>query len=236
LFLTFALDFNFTLAATISSGLQLKKTHITKSKIGYHLRKKKMPRELRFRPGSSALRLSNIEQLSSEKKTELIRSVADDITAVFVYIARQSEAGNLTTTNTEPINDVISIIKDTEVKHRQKLEEKVAQYRRATQRLRKERQCLRVQLGRITKRTQVAVGGWEAKMDELTAGLAEAQKRVALVQEKYELLQLSSNALGQAQKEQQLQELQQSQPAEMGKDAEQVNDGNDSNSVHETSE
>lgn len=147
-----------------------------------------MPRELRFRPGSCALRLSNIEQLSPDQKTELVRSVANDITAVFIYIARQAEAGNLTTANTEPINDVISVIRDTEVKHRQKLEDKLARYERAAQRRRRERRWLRVELGRVIRRTKVAAGSWRTKTDELTARLAEAQKRLAFVQEKYELL------------------------------------------------
>ncbi|KAL1981998.1 hypothetical protein VTN96DRAFT_1964 [Rasamsonia emersonii] len=146
------------------------------------------PRELRFRPGSCALRLSNIERLSPDQKTELVRSVANDITAVFIYIARQAEAGNLTTANTEPINDVISVIRDTEVKHRQKLEDKLARYERAAQRRRRERRWLRVELGRVIRRTKVAAASWKTKTDELTARLAEAQKRLAFVQEKYELL------------------------------------------------
>ncbi|KAL1966190.1 hypothetical protein VTN77DRAFT_4742 [Rasamsonia byssochlamydoides] len=190
-----------------------------------------MSRELRLCPGSCALRLSDIEQLPSDQRTELIQSVANDITAVFIYIARQAEAGNLTTANTAPINDVIGVIRGTEVKHRQKLEEKLGRLQRDAQRCKRERRWLQSELGQIVGRAQVAVRSWKARVDDLTAQLAEAQRRLAFLQEKYELLLSSS---GQDRQRGQQGQQQQRQDSQHGQQAERGENENDSASDNST--
>jgi hypothetical protein len=147
-----------------------------------------MPRGLGFGPGSCALRLDNIDWLSSDQKTELISSVANDISAAFIYIAKQAEAGNLTAAHTASINDVIKTIRDTEAKQRRRLEQKIARYRKAAWRWRRKKVLLRMELRRFAHRTQKAVGLWKEQTTQLKYEAEDVQKKLEFVQEKYELL------------------------------------------------
>lgn len=92
-----------------------------------------------LQPGSCAMRLTQLNRHSSRTKKALIQSLATDISTAFILIARQSEAGALRRKHTSPINDVISIIKDTETSQREMLEDAVRKYKRRTRRSRREK-------------------------------------------------------------------------------------------------
>jgi hypothetical protein len=147
-----------------------------------------MPRELQFSPGFCSLRLSDIDELPSDQKTELISSIANDISAAFIYIARLAEAGSLTATHTMSMDNVIRTIKDTGVKHRRRLERKVARYRRAALRWRKEKIWHRRQLKGTASRIQTGVGAWNEQTREIETEAEDLQRRLKFVEEKYELL------------------------------------------------
>ncbi|GAD99342.1 conserved hypothetical protein [Paecilomyces variotii No. 5] len=134
-----------------------------------------------FRPGSCAMRLTNIDTLPSRSKTSLINSIATDISATFIYIAKQAEAGNLSTIHTGPINDIIGTIKDTEVAHREALERKLARYKKTERRLRRERKWMRRELMGLTKKTEEVV-------EDLKLKVHGASKELKFVREKYALL------------------------------------------------
>ncbi|KAL1877806.1 hypothetical protein Plec18167_004775 [Paecilomyces lecythidis] len=138
-----------------------------------------------FRPGSCAMRLTNIDTLPSRSKTSLINSIATDISATFIYIAKQAEAGNLSTIHTGPINDVIGIIKDTEVAHREALERKLARYKRVERRLRRERKWMRRELMGLTKKAREVVEDLKLKVHGVSEELGEAREELELVRERY---------------------------------------------------
>jgi hypothetical protein len=123
-----------------------------------HPDRQEMAKKSRLRPGFCALRLSDINNLLSDQKTELINSVANDIAAAFIYIHRQAKAGNLTTTNTEPLENVIGIIRGTDVKYRRHLERKAERYKIAARRQRKQISHQGKELLRIISRTASEVG------------------------------------------------------------------------------
>ena len=68
-----------------------------------------------------ALSLAGIESMSDTEKTARITAVANDITASIIYIAKQSEAGNLTARHTTPIYDMLDKICGTEKRQKRRL-------------------------------------------------------------------------------------------------------------------
>lgn len=141
-----------------------------------------------FRPGSCAMRLTHIDTLSSRSKTSLIKSIATDISATFIYIAKQAEAGNLSAIHTGPINDVIGTIKDTEVAHREALERKLARYKRVERRLRRERKWMKRELMGLTKKADAVVEDWKTRVHGASKELEETRRELEFVGEKYALL------------------------------------------------
>ncbi|KAL2009662.1 hypothetical protein VTN00DRAFT_5469 [Thermoascus crustaceus] len=140
------------------------------------------------RPGSCAMRLTDIDTLSSALKTDLLRSIATDISATFIYIAKQAEAGNLSTIHTAPINSIIRIIKDTEVAQRRALERKVRRYERQARRLREKRKMVKSGLGQVVKKAEEVLGGYRGRVEGLKGELRGVRRELELVREKYELL------------------------------------------------
>jgi hypothetical protein len=63
--------------------------------------------------GSITMRLQGIEEWSSEIKTTVVSSIADDMVTTLKIIGRHSEAGILDYTHTERISDVIDIVLNT---------------------------------------------------------------------------------------------------------------------------
>ena len=109
-----------------------------------------MPQKPRLRPGSCALRLSNVGHLLSGQKTELINSVADDITAALIWVFRQAKAGNLKASNTGRQHRVIRLVEGVDLKHRRSLERKAERYKISARQRKKQRDHLREELLCIT--------------------------------------------------------------------------------------
>lgn len=143
---------------------------------------------LLLRPGSCAMRLTNIDTLSSALKTDLLHSIATDISATFIYIAKQAEAGNLSTVHTAPINSIIRVIRDTEVAQRRALERKVRRYERQARRLREKRKMVKSELGQVVRKAEEVLGGCRGRVEGLKGELSGVRRELELVREKYELL------------------------------------------------
>ncbi|CDM37722.1 unnamed protein product [Penicillium roqueforti FM164] len=122
-------------------------------------------------PGSCALRLENLAQQTSTAKSELMTSVAADICATFISIAKYSEEGTLQARHTDVIDKVIQTIRDTDVKQRRLLDRQV-------QRLRKERKWIRKKYSRLAVQADGLGRAYQMKMRKLRISLQEAQGEV----------------------------------------------------------
>ncbi|KAJ5700771.1 hypothetical protein N7536_003784 [Penicillium majusculum] len=132
-------------------------------------------------PGSCALRLENLEQQTSTTKSELMVSVAADICATFISIAKYSEEGTLQAQHTGVIDNVIQTIRDTDVKQRHLLDRQV-------RRLRKERNWIRKRYSRLASQTDALGRTYQTKMRKLRTSLSEARGEVARLQSERDML------------------------------------------------
>ncbi|KAJ5374500.1 hypothetical protein N7517_006506 [Penicillium concentricum] len=132
-------------------------------------------------PGSCALRLENLEQQTSTTKGELMASIAADICATFISIAKYSEEGTLQAQHTGVIDNVIQTIRDTDVKHRHLLDRQVHG-------LRKERKWIRKRYSRLAGQADRLGRTYQTKVRKLTISLREARGEVARLQRERDLL------------------------------------------------
>ena len=122
-------------------------------------------------PGSCALRLESLEEQTSTAKSELMASIAADICATFISIAKYSEEGTLQARHTDVIDKVIQTIRDTDVKQRRLLDRQV-------QRLRKERKWIQKKYSRLAVQADSLGRAYQTKMRKLRISLHEAQGEV----------------------------------------------------------
>lgn len=123
-------------------------------------------------PGSCALRLTQLNRHSSRTKKALIQSLATDISTAFILIAQLSEAGHLRRKHTSPINDVISIIKDTEASQREMLEDAVRKYKQRTRRNRREKEWMQREFRGVLKTLKSVnkmLGAWRERTRRVEA-------------------------------------------------------------------
>ncbi|KAJ5961453.1 hypothetical protein N7501_006394 [Penicillium viridicatum] len=132
-------------------------------------------------PGSCALRLENLEQQTSTTKGELMVSVAADICATFISIAKYSEKGTLQAQHTGVIDNVIQTIRDTDVKQRHLLDRQV-------RRLRKEKKWIRKKYSRLAGQADALGRAYQTKMRKLSTSLREARGEVACLQSERDML------------------------------------------------
>lgn len=133
------------------------------------------------KPGSCALRLENLEQQTSAEKGELMVSIAADICATFISIAKYSEDGTLQAQHTGVIDNVIQTIRGTDVKQRHLLDRQV-------RRLRKERNWVRKKYSRLVGQADALGRAYQTKMRKLRISLREAQAEVARLQNERDIL------------------------------------------------
>ena len=140
-------------------------------------------------PGFCTMRLRNIQTLSSPAKTALLQSIANDISATFIYLAKQAEANTLNPEHTAPINDVIAIIKDTTASQRRTLERRMARYERRTKRLRAERKWAQWEFRRVVQKAEMVHGRWKGTVGRLREGMERMRRELVLAREECALLQ-----------------------------------------------
>ncbi|KXG53278.1 Isopropylmalate dehydrogenase [Penicillium griseofulvum] len=140
------------------------------------------PTRLPNTPGSCALRLENLEQQTSATKSELMASIAADICATFISIAKYSEDGTLHAQHTGVIDMVIQTIRDTDVKQRHLLDRQV-------RRLRKEKKWIRKKYSRLAGQADGLGRTYQTKARKLKIALREAQGEVMRLQNERDMLQ-----------------------------------------------
>jgi hypothetical protein len=131
--------------------------------------------------GSCVLRLEHVEEKSPAAKGELVHSIAEDICATFICIARHTEAGTLENAQTRVIDNVIKTIRDTDVERRIFLERKV-------RRLRMERRFLRREHAATVGQADALACGYRNKVQGLTHLLREARGEVVQLRGERDLL------------------------------------------------
>jgi hypothetical protein len=132
-------------------------------------------------PGSCTRRLDNLERKSSEAKGKVLQSIAQDICDTFMIIARYTEAGVLQDKHTRTIDNVIMIIRDTDVKQRRFLE-------KTNRQLRKERYRAHQRLERLTSIGDALGCDAKRKVERLKNELREARGEIAQLQAERDLL------------------------------------------------
>ncbi|KAJ5169931.1 uncharacterized protein N7500_002714 [Penicillium coprophilum] len=132
-------------------------------------------------PGSCALRLENLVNQTSATKGELMASIAADICATFISIAKHSEEGTLQAQHTGVIDKVIQTIRDTDVKHRHMLHRQVRQ-------LNKEKKWIRKKYSRLAGQADGLGRTYQTKLRKLTVSLREARGEVARLQRERDML------------------------------------------------
>lgn len=132
-------------------------------------------------PGSCALRLANLESQAPQIKSELMQSIAEDISATFILVSRHVAAGTLEHRQTDILDNVIRTIRDTDLGRRKLLE-------RETRRLRKERNWLRKRHSTMAGEMDALATGYNKKMQELRTLLRETRGEVVRLQKERELL------------------------------------------------
>lgn len=148
-----------------------------------------MPRPKSLHPGSCTLRLQSLPSLPPHTKTALLASIAHDIRATFIYIAKQAEAGALAPDNTAPLNDVLTIIKDTDMRRRGRLERRLERYERRIERLRGERAWMRREFKGVVGRVDGVQRRWRVRVGELRRVLEGVRGEYAVLRGEYALLQ-----------------------------------------------
>ncbi|OQE83831.1 hypothetical protein PENNAL_c0030G06975 [Penicillium nalgiovense] len=132
-------------------------------------------------PGSCALRLENLELQTSTTKGELMASIAADICATFISIAKYSEEGILQAQHTGVIDKVIQTIRETDVKRRHLLDRQV-------HRLRKDRKWIRKKYSRLAGQADGLSRAYQTKMRKLSISLREAREEVARLRRERDML------------------------------------------------
>lgn len=148
-----------------------------------------MPRPKTLHAGSCTLRLQNLPSLPPHTKTALLASIAHDMRATFIYIAKQAEAGTLSPDNTAPLNEVLTIIKDTDMRRRESLERRLERYEKRIERLRGERAWMRREFGGVVGRVEGVQGRWREREGGLRRALEGVRGEYAVLSGKYALLQ-----------------------------------------------
>ncbi|KAJ5544501.1 hypothetical protein N7535_007100 [Penicillium sp. DV-2018c] len=124
---------------------------------------------------SCTRRLDNLEQASSEAKGLILQSIAQDICTAFQTIAKYAETGVLEDEHTKMIDEVITAIRDTDVKQRRYLE-------KMNRRLRRERHRAHQRLVILTSIGDALGREAKERVERLTYDLREARGKVARLQ------------------------------------------------------
>lgn len=98
--------------------------------------------------------------------------------ATFIYIAKQSEAGNLDSQNTAPLDNVVATIRDTAVSERRMLEKKLEKAERRVRKLKREQKWMHNEVGEVLKRVEVVSGKWKEKVERLRGKVEGLQREL----------------------------------------------------------
>lgn len=143
-----------------------------------------MPAQRKSKPGVLMKRLTGLETWSTQKKSQIISAIANDISAVLMCIGKHAQEGNLSNANTEPIDCLIEIIHQVDA-NRPALERK-------TRRLRKERRLLKQEFRKMMKEAEELAGVCTEKLDQVAQLRKSERKELQEMKRENEILRLFS--------------------------------------------
>lgn len=122
--------------------------------------------------GSCVMRLQGIENMSHAAKAELLRSISNDLRALLMCIGQHVESASLDSQTTAPLDEVITIIRDTEAGYRRSLERELRQSR-------KEERWMRREYRGVVRSMGVLARAYRAKVLALKGVIRELQMEMA---------------------------------------------------------
>lgn len=143
-----------------------------------------MPAQRKFKPGVLMKRLAGLETWSTQKKSQIISAIANDISAALMCIGRHAEEGNLSNANTEPIDCLIEIIHQVDT-NRPALERK-------TRQLRRERRLLKEEFRKVIQEAEELAGVCTTKLDQVAQLRKSERQELEEMKRENEVLRLFS--------------------------------------------
>lgn len=134
-------------------------------------------------PGSCVMRLNGIEYMSQKGKTKLLRSISDDLRALLMCIGQHVDAGNLDAKTTAPLDEVIRMIRDTEIGYRRSLE-------RGLRRSRKQKRWLRREYRGVVRSTEALARAYKTKVQVLKDEARGLRVQIEGLEDELEMLRL----------------------------------------------
>lgn len=132
-------------------------------------------------PGSCVMRLNGIEYMSQEGKTKLLRSISNDLRALLMCVGQHVDAGNLDTKSTAPLDEVIRMIRDTEIGYRRSLE-------KALRRSRRQKRWLRREYRGVVRSTEALARAYKAKVQASQNVIRELRVNTTGLENELEML------------------------------------------------
>ncbi|KAF7590684.1 hypothetical protein BBP40_002519 [Aspergillus hancockii] len=140
-----------------------------------------------YTPGSCAMRLQNLETLSSASKSTLLRSITDDMSAVFICISKQLSHGTLSAKHTHPLHDFIKSISKAETSEYLRLQRKVERYRQRERQWKAERKWMRREVRDLVKHSEEIHGRWKERLARVGGKMSDATRELAVLRWKHGL-------------------------------------------------
>ncbi|KAJ6126578.1 hypothetical protein N7523_002190 [Penicillium sp. IBT 18751x] len=135
-------------------------------------------------PGSCAMRLQGLENMSKRQKTELVDSILTDIRALILCLREHINTGNIDIQHTRSFDSLINLIQQTDLTHRRMLVRKV-------RRLRKERHRVRKDLRQFYQNVDELARKQMSQVRKLKGRLQDSRKKMAILLRELDLLRLS---------------------------------------------
>lgn len=132
--------------------------------------------------GSCVMRLQGIENKNPAAKVELLRSISNDLRALLMCIGQHVESGTLDSQTTAPLDEVITMIRDTEMGYRRTLEQ-------ALRRSRNEKRWMRREYRGVVRGAEVLARAYRAKVLTLEGVVRGLRMELAVVKAERGILQ-----------------------------------------------
>lgn len=129
------------------------------------------------------MRLNGIEYMSQKEKAKLLRSISDDLRALLMCIGQHVDAGNLDAKTTAPLDEVIRMIRDTEIGYRRSLE-------RGLRRAGKQKRWLRREYRRVVRNTEALARAYKIKVQVLKDEVRGLRVQIEGLEDELEMLRL----------------------------------------------
>ena len=120
--------------------------------------------------------------MSHAAKAELLRSISNDLRALLMCIGQPVESGSLDSQTTAPLDEVITIIRDTEGGYRRSLERELRQSRKEERWMRREYRGVVRSMGVLARAYRAKVLALKGVIRELRMEMADLKAERGVLQ------------------------------------------------------